>query len=258
MFFFIRIVLMALRGLQTNLMRSLLATLGVIIGVSAVVSAMSILAGAQKDITERFESMGADQIMIVPGGSRRQTRQQKFDALEPEDAAAISEECPLIVATAPEMQQWGTIKYHHKNSQVQLLATTEAYHSINDYHAVEGRFISREDDRAQRKYCVLGHKVARDLFGEVPPVGYRVKINGHGFTVVGVMEKKGFLGFREVDSQVIIPLGTGMKKLFGVRFVTMITAQAGDQRQLEAAIQQVNRTLRGQHRIRAGTHPSLP
>lgn len=253
MFFYVRIIFMALRGLQTNLMRSLLATLGVIIGVSAVVSAMSILAGARHDIMEQFESMGADQMMVVSGSARRHGRQQRFDALKAEDADAIREQCSLVVATAPEIQQMAQIKYFQRNKNVQILATTESYHLINDYHPVEGRFISREDNRAERKACVLGYKVAKELFGEVPAVGYRVKINGQGFSVVGVMEKKGFLGFREVDSQVIVPLNTGMKKLFGLRFVTMITAQATEPEHLEAAIQQLSRTLRIQHRIRAGT-----
>jgi len=253
MFFVLRIIMMALQGLRTNLMRSLLATLGVIIGVSAVVSAMSILAGAQKDITERFESMGADQLMIVSGNPRGHGRQQKFDALKSEDADAILEQCDLIKAVAPEVQQTGQIKYFQKNKDVTILATTEAYHSINDYNVSEGRFIAKEDVQAARKYCVLGHEAWKDLYGDVPAVGSRVKINALGFTVVGVMEEKGFLGFRQVDSQVIIPLTTGMDKLFGLQFVTMITGQTVDAGKLDAAIQQVSRTLRAQHRIRAGT-----
>ncbi|NOT01232.1 MAG: FtsX-like permease family protein [Phycisphaerales bacterium] len=251
--FFFRIVMMSLRGLQTNLMRSLLAMLGVIIGVSAVVSAMSILSGAQKEIAERFESMGADQMIIATGSGRRQARHVSFDALKPEDADALIASCPLIIAAAPEFQNIAQVKHLQKNKQTQLLATTEAYSSMNDYQPAEGRFITREDDRAERKYCVLGYEIAGDLFGNLSAVGKRVKIDGQGFTVIGVMEKKGFLGFRQVDSQVIIPLSTGLKKLFGVKFVTMITAQAKDQELLDAAILQAKRSLRAEHRIRAGT-----
>jgi putative ABC transport system permease protein len=252
--FFFRVVLMSLRGLQTNLMRSILATLGVIIGVCAVVSAMSILAGAERGVSERFESMGADQIMITPGSSNRRHRAARFDVLKVEDVEAILDQCPLIKAAAPEILQPGqTIKYLHKNKQASILATTEAYRKINSYKVAQGRFISRDDNRAARRVCVLGHKVARDLFGEVTPVGFRVKIGGHGFTVIGVMEKKGFLGFREVDSQVSIPLETAMKRVFGVRFVQMITVQATNPDKLDAAIIQVKRTLRGQHKVRAGS-----
>ena len=251
--FALRLILASLRGLQTNLMRSLLATLGVIIGVTAVVSAMSILAGAEREIAQRFESMGADQIMVVPGSGGRRARQSRLDTLTPDDAFAIREECPLIMNTAAERTQPMQVKYLQKNMLATVLATTEAYQEINDYEVETGRFIGREDNRAARKVCVLGHKIARELFGEVSPVGFRVKIKGIGFTVIGVMEKKGFLGLREVDSQVIVPLDTGLKRLFGFQYVSMITAQAGDQTKLDAAIQQVKRTLRGQHRIRAGS-----
>ncbi len=250
--FFLRVIMMSLRALQINLMRTLLATLGVIIGVSAVVSAMSILAGARKDIMERFETMGADQIMIVTGGPQRRARQFKFDALKRKDADAILEQCDLIKATAPEVTQALQIKYFQKNKNASVVGTTKAYSTINDYHVAEGRFITREDDRGERKVCVLGHKLAIDLFGHMPPTRRRVKIKGLGFTVIGVMEKKGFLGFRQVDSQVIVPLNTAMKRLFGIRFITMITAQATDSTQLDPAIKQISRTLRVQHKIRAG------
>ena len=250
--FFLRICIMALRGLQANLLRSLLATLGVIIGVSAVVSAMSILEGANRDVLKRFESMGADQIMVVNGSSGRQSRHSLVPSLLPEDADAL-EKCPLVEAVAPEIQAGAQVKYFQKNRSVTITGTTEAYSTINNYKPAAGRFITREEIRAERKVCVLGHSVAKELFGEAVPVGYRVKIHGMAFTVTGVMEKKGFLGFRDVDNQVIVPLTTGMQRMFGLKYVTMITAQSRRQDLLDACIQQVKRTLRNQHSIRAGS-----
>ncbi len=250
--FFFRIVMMSLRALQTNLLRTFLATLGVIIGVSAVVSAMSILAGARKNIMERFEAMGADTAIIFPGGSRRGNRQPKFDSLTRDDADAILQDCPLVRDLASEIQQNMQIKYFQKNKQVTVVATSANYGELMNYKAVEGRFMTPEDDRAERKVCMLGHGVARELFGAVPAVGHRVKIKGLGFTVIGVMEKKELVGLRRVDDQVIIPLNTGLKRLFGVRFVTNITVKVVAQEQLRAAIQQISRTLRAQHKIRAG------
>ena len=121
--FLLRICIMAIRGLQTNLLRSLLATLGVIIGVSAVVSAMSILEGANRDVLKRFESMGADQIMVVNGTGRRQARHSLVLSLEPEDAEAL-EGCSLVKAVAPEVQAAAQIKYFQKNRNVTFTATT--------------------------------------------------------------------------------------------------------------------------------------
>ncbi|MCH7525860.1 MAG: ABC transporter permease, partial [Planctomycetes bacterium] len=252
--FLMQLIIMALRGLQANLMRSVLAMTGVIIGVGAVVAAMSILAGAEKDIMEDVASMGADQIMIASGNPRRSGRQVNRPVLTPQDAQAIRDECSLIKEATAEIIRTAQIKHLQRNKPVQIQATTAAYSRIHDYHVAEGRgrFITREDNRAERKVCVLGSDVADELFGAIPAKGARVKINGHGFTVVGVMEEKGSLGFRNVDSFVFVPLNTGMRRLFGTRYVDMITAQAVDPDELDAAKLQIARTLRGQHKIRAG------
>ncbi len=249
--FFLRICIMAIRGLLANLLRSLLATLGVIIGVSAVVSAMSILEGANRDILRRFESMGADQIMVMNGSGQRQSRHAVLPSLTVEDAEALTE-CKLVRAVAPEVQSGAQIKYFRKNRSVTVLGTTDAYATINNYKVAEGQFITPEEVRAERKVCVLGYKVKEELFGESAAVDYRVKIRGMPFTVIGVMEKKGVLGFRDVDDQVIVPVSTAMKRMFGMRNLMMITVQAPNRSLLEATIQQVKRTLRREHSIRAG------
>ncbi len=249
--FFFKICMMALRSLWSNLLRTLLATLGVIIGVSAVVSAMSVLEGANRDILKRFESLGADQLMVLNGSPRRHGRHSIVPSLEPEDADALLE-CELVHAVSPEVQSSTQIKYFSKNQHATVLGTTESYAEINNYHVATGRFLTAEDVRAARKNCVLGYEIAQELFGATPAVGFRVKIKGLGFTVVGVMEKKGVLGFRDVDNQAIIPLATAMKRVFGLRNLTMIAVQAQSQRELAPAILQVERTLRKAHGIRAG------
>ncbi len=249
--FFFKICMMALQSLWSNLLRTLLATLGVIIGVSAVVSAMSILEGMNRELLKRFESMGADQLVVTNASSRRHGRRSVTPSLEAEDADALLE-CGLVKAVAPEVQSQAQIKYFSKNKAATVLGTTASYADINNYQTVDGRFITNDDVRAAKKVCVLGHKVAAELFGQTPAVGFRVKIKGLGFTVVGVMEKKGVLGFREVDNQVIIPLATAMKRVFGLRKLTMITVQARGQRDLEQAVLQAGRAMRGAHGIRAG------
>jgi putative ABC transport system permease protein len=252
MFFFLRICLMAARSLQANLMRSILACLGVIIGVSAVVSAMAILEGSQRDVVSKIESLGADQIIVMNGTQqRRGSRAIPHMVLTQEDADALAE-VDQVKATAPESVTSAQIKYFEKNRNIQLLATNENYTVINDYHPIEGRVLSREDVMGGRKVCVLGYKVARKLFGDTPAVGARVRIEGIGFTVIGVMEKKGFLGIREADNQVIIPLSTGLDRLFGTKYVQMITVQAKDSMSLDPVMQEVKRRLRLAHNIRAG------
>ncbi len=251
--FHLRIMLMALRGLRQNLLRTLLATMGVIIGVGAVVSAVSILQGAEKEILDRFESLGADQIIVFNGSDRRSHRHIQISSLLPEDADQISEENPgVIIAVAPHYNGGGQTKYFEKNFAGTVLGTSESYAIINNYGVERGRFITREDVRGYSMVCVLGNRVAEDLFGAVPPVGKTVRVNGKSFIVVGVMEKKGALGFMEVDNQVIIPVTTAMERMFGAKYLSFLVAQCVDANRVSACIDRVKKTLRASHRIRAG------
>ncbi|HRX85625.1 MAG TPA: ABC transporter permease [Phycisphaerae bacterium] len=244
---------MAARSLQANLMRSILACLGVIIGVAAVVSAMAILEGSSRDVISKIETLGADQIFVANGTSQRGQggRVVARMSLTTEDADALGE-LPGVKAAVPESAVTAQIKFLEKNTSVQLVATNEEYTEVNNYKAIHGRALIAADVQAGRKYCVLGYKVAEKLFGDVPAVGMRVRIEGMGFDVIGVMEKKGFLGARDVDRQVMIPVSTGLERLFGSQYVSMITVQARNRDDLEGVMQEVKRCLRREHNIRAG------
>ena len=251
--FHIRIMLTALKGLRQNMLRSMLATLGVIIGVGAVVAAVSILQGAQREVLDRFESLGADQLMVFNGTERRTHRSTQVNSLVPGDAERIERENEgLVVATAPRYVKAAQIKYFEKNTFVNLLGTTPAYARINSYEPANGRFLSHQDVRGNTMVCVLGYKVADELFGALPAVGKRVKINGKTFIVVGIMEEKGAIGFTEVDNQVIIPLSTAMGRMFGSRYLSMLVVQCVSASRLSACVDGVKKTLRASHRIRAG------
>ncbi len=233
-------------------MRSVLACLGVIFGVAAVVSAMAILEGSTRDAVKRFETLGADQIIVMNGSDGgRGSRNAVSLSLTHSDADALGE-LESVKNTAPESLITAQIKHFEKNLSIQLLATNQNYATINGYKAVRGRTLTKQDVVSGRKVCVLGHKVARQLFGETPTVGSRVRIGGIGFTVIGVMEKKGFLGMRDVDDQVVIPLTTGLTRLFGNKYVQFITVQAEESSELESIMQEVKRHMRVEHSIRAG------
>ncbi|MCH7871377.1 MAG: ABC transporter permease, partial [Planctomycetes bacterium] len=138
------------------------------------------------------------------------------------------------------------------NTYVSILGTTASYAKIHDYKAAEGRFITPQDVRGKSMVCVLGHTVAADLFGALPAVHERVKLNGKTFMVVGVMEERGAIGMIDADKQVIMPLTTAMRRMFGARHLTVLTVQCADAGSLPLCIERVQKTLRVAHRIRAG------
>jgi putative ABC transport system permease protein len=255
--FHFQILLMAFRGLRQNRVRSMLATLGVIIGIGTVVSAVSILQGAEKEILGRIEGLGADQILVFNGPDRRGARQTKTSSLLPEDAEKIREDNPgLILAISPEYRSVGHIKYFDRNFPVSLLGAEESYSTINNYRVAEGRFITREDVRDDARVCVLGHKVATDLFGARSPIGEIVRItagpNTKSFNIVGVMEEKGALGFFEVDHQVILPLSTMMERMFEKKNLSLLVVQCVSAERVPLCIDAVKRSLRASHQIKPG------
>jgi putative ABC transport system permease protein len=253
--FFIQIILMSLRGLRANLLRSLLAVLGVIIGVGAVISAMSILEGTERDLRERFESLGSETLMVTPAVARQAGRAGGLiQTLTVEDAEALLDpkRCPHVKAAAPEVSGMVLAKNLSRNTEVTVLGTNEAYAEMFNYRVAEGqgRFLTRDDVASEQKVAVLGHEVAQKLFGNVPPVGRDVRLKGIPFRVIGVMEQKGYIGFRSVDMQVCIPITTAMNRLFGIKRITGINVRADGAANVGLATAEIKRELRRRHDIR--------
>jgi len=251
--FYLRIIYTAILALKTNMLRSLLATLGVIIGVAAVVAAMSIIDGLRKEVTHSIESFGSNVLQIFPGSSKKSSRNiGEVQTLSTEDAEAIADMCPDVLRTAPEVMGVAQVKFYSKNMQASVLGTMPQYTDIRSYKVAEGRFFSRSDVKSEAYVVVLGYKVAKELFGHGSPLGFIVKINGKTFTVIGVMEKKGTIGFTRVDDQVIIPVTTAMKRLFGYRTVHSISVQAKSTDLAASAQKQITTLLRKRHKITPG------
>jgi len=257
--FFLRVFMMALRSLWIHPLRSILATLGVIIGVAAVVAAMAILEGMSARVSTGFASMGSNRLYVMPAIERRSGRMVgSFDSLKLEDAWAVGKECPAVRVAMPQITNGGTAKFLSKSTSVSILGATELYPTINSHNLVEGEFIRNSDVQGQTSVVVLGAKVKRELFGGRPAIGESVKISGNfglrTFTVLGVMEEKGNIAFTDVDQQVIIPITTAMQKLYGMDSIHAILAEAKtpSDEDIEQAKDEIKKLLRQRHKIRAG------
>ncbi|MFQ5428993.1 MAG: ABC transporter permease [Phycisphaerae bacterium] len=257
--FFLRVCLMSLRSLGVHPLRTILATLGVIIGVAAVVAAMAILEGMSARFRTGFASMGSNKVFVTPNIQRRSGRLVgNFDSLKLADAVAIQRSCPAVRRVMPQIGNQSLIKFLSKNTTATILGATEVYEDLSNHHVSQGEFITRANVQAAASVVVLGSKIKRELFAGRPALDAKVKIFGtrgpRTFTVVGVMEAKGNVGFTDVDRQVIVPVTTAMKKLYGVDSIQTIVAEAlsPDDRDIEAGKNQIKRLLRRRHRIRAG------
>lgn len=251
--FYLRVILESIQALRTNLLRSLLATLGVIIGVAAVVAAISIMQGLENEVLKTISSFGSNVLFVVPGAAKAQGRQVgEVQTLSVEDAQAIADRCPAVIRTTPEVLGVAQVKFFAKNMQCTVLGSMPQYTEIRSYHVAQGRFFTGGDVKSEAYVVVLGHKVARELFGQGTPLGAIVKIRGKPFTVIGVMEKKGTIGFTRVDDQVIIPITTAMKRLFGYRNIQSISVQVKSTKDNAEARRQISHLLRTRHKITPG------
>ncbi len=259
--FFFRVCIMAMRSLWIHPLRSILATLGVIIGVAAVVAAMAILEGMSARMATGFESMGSNKLFVMPEVERRGRRAVgNFDSLKLEDAYEIERGCPSIARVMPQINNSVSVKFRSKTTNSTILGATEVYPLINNHNVIEGEFFTRSNVQGNASVVVLGAKVKQELFGGRPAIDEKVKVSGLGavgtrtLTVVGVMEEKGNVGFTDVDRQIIVPITTVMEKIYGLKSIQTIVCEAASatDADIELGKNEIKKLLRMQHRIRAG------
>jgi putative ABC transport system permease protein len=229
-------------------MRSLLTTLGVVIGVAAVVAVSLVLRGMTEAVTRSFEGMGPRALFIVPfqGPEHRARRVELTYA----DAAAVERECDAVAFTAPQISLTVSITAAGRPRPVTLIATIPDYQAMNDVYVQEGRFFSAADLQRRRNVCVIGPTVRDALKLGSNPAGAVVRVDRHYMTVIGVMEPRGQMMGADRDDAVFIPLPTA-SKLYGGQLPRRLTvmAQARDVDRVDAARRQIAAVLRRRHRL---------
>jgi ABC-type antimicrobial peptide transport system permease subunit len=206
---FVRTMSTALRALRRNVMRAVLTTLGIVIGVGAVIAMMEIGNGSSTAIKKTVASMGANQIMIFPGTAA--SSGVSFGAgsavtLTPDDCAAILRECPAVLHAAPIERTRAQIVYNGKNWVPNFIfGTTPAYLDVRDWTKMdEGEPFTDRDVRNVSKVCMLGKTVVRELFGDESPIGKEIRVNNVAMKVIGVLSAKGASTFGSDQDDVIM------------------------------------------------------
>jgi ABC-type antimicrobial peptide transport system permease subunit len=191
-----RIIQTALRALRRNPMRAALTTLGIVIGVGAVIAMMEIGNGSSAAIQKSIASMGANNLLIHPGTAASggvSFGEGSVMTLTPEDAQAILRECPAVRTDAPVVRARTQVVYGNRNwVPFSIYGTTPAFLEVRDWdHLAEGDVFTDRDVRNANRVCLLGHTLVRELFQGDSPVGKDIRINNVSFKVVGVLSRKG-------------------------------------------------------------------
>src|SRR5262249_54536929 len=170
----------AIRALAANKLRALLTMLGIIIGVAAVISLMSVGRGAQAAVTERIQGLGTNLLFIRPGTANTGGIRQGFGSaqtLSLDDADAIAAQVTSVVGVAPELGGGAQLVASGQNWSTRVTGTTDDYPDVRNFHAAQGDFFTKQNVEARARVIVLGSVVAQNLFGELDPVGETVRIS---------------------------------------------------------------------------------
>jgi len=250
------ILRVALRALVRNKVRSLLTTLGIIVGIAAVIAMMAVGQGATVMIQDQVKSMGNNLVMVFPGSSSAggfHSGAGTQHTLTNDDGEAILKECPYVKTFTPMVRSGGTqIVYEENNWGTGVQGSNANYQDVRNWEVADGDFFTDADVRIAARVCVLGQTVVQNLFEEEDPIGKTIRIKNMPFRVIGVMAKKGSAAFgQDQDDTVIAPWTTVRRVLQSSPFndVNMLMISLNSMSGLEQAKEQITDILRQRHHL---------
>ncbi|HNT77089.1 MAG TPA: ABC transporter permease [Anaerolineae bacterium] len=250
---------LAVKALTANKLRSLLTMLGIIIGVGAVITLMSVGEGVQAYITTQFQSIGSNLFFIIPGSFEQELKRPAYLTLKDAEALRNPLDAPDVARVAPLVQGNERVTTPGKDKRVDIQGVTPDYTVVRNWYPRIGEFISAADNQGMARVAVLGQDTADYFFPDDPdPTGEVVRIKGIPFRVVGVLEQRGGSSFGSEDAVILVPLNTMLSRIAprrtnrGEPRLSFIYVQAVAEERMDAAIEEVAQILRQRHRILPG------
>ncbi len=242
------------RALRKNKVRSLLTTLGIIIGVAAVITMVAITQGAKKLIEEQLVSLGGNSLIVNPGkrAGSGVTQNSQTRSLTADDGEAIRS-LGGVTHVSPILDTTENIIWNNRNWFTAIVGVSPEFTLINDWFPERGNFFTDEEVMGAERVCVLGRTVAFNVFGYQNPIGETVRIANNSFRVIGVMGAIGQTpGGKDQDDIVLVPYTTLQKRIMGVTDVENISVSVRDQKDIPFTAAQITQVLRERHQIRPG------
>ncbi|MEM9826179.1 MAG: ABC transporter permease [Planctomycetota bacterium] len=256
-------VLIAVRALLKNKMRAVLTIIGVVIGIAAVTTIVSIGQGASRLVQGEFQTLGTNVIFVLPGQTRKGgVRQSGAPTLTAKDCKAIATQCPAVMAVSPIVGTGGKqVIFGNENwSPKELMGVGPDFLTVRNWRLQAGGFFTQSDIESSSKVCVVGQTLIPKLFRTTNPIGQTVRIGSVPFRVIGVLAAKGanMVG-QDQDDIVVMPHTTVRKRLNGaaIDHVHAIMISAKETTQMGTATRQVNNLLLQRHDIDIGEEPDF-
>lgn len=231
--------------------------LGIIIGVSSVITMLAIGQGSKRSIQAQISEMGSNVIMVFPGNRRAggvRLSADEMQTIKLQDYRSIQEQATLLSHVSPMVSSSGQFIYEAKNTPSTLYGVSPDYLDIRMLEVERGEMFTEEDIDAIAKVCVVGQTVVDDLFEEgEDPLGKTVRFNATPFKIIGVLKAKGYNSMgQDQDDLVLAPYTSVQKRILAITYLRGLYASAVDEKQSEDAIEQIEGILRENHRLQAG------
>jgi putative ABC transport system permease protein len=245
-------LLLALREIRRNLMRSALTMLGIVIGVASVIVMVNLGSGATAQVGEQIASLGSNLLMVRTGQRLGFGQRSEAEAFDIDDVEAIEREVGGLAAVAPGTSQPMTAIYGNRNWSTTVTGSDNNYFPVGNWNLAKGREFSASELRAGAAVCILGDGVRRELFGSQDPLGEKLRLNKLSCQVIGLLEAKGqSAGGRDQDDLVVIPLRTFWRRVAGNQAVQMIYVSAREGASTSKVQRDIELLMRERRRIAA-------
>lgn len=241
-------------ALLANKVRTGLTMLGIIIGIASVISMTAIGTGAKNSIQTSIEGLGSNLLTIVPGvvqpgkgfvssgrGSSQTLKNEDMDVIKLIDGVTI--------ISAENYRRFQVVAKTGNNTNTTINGVQPSYEPIHNLNISDGSFISDANDRSLARVAVLGATVAKDLFGDIDPIGETVRINQVNFIVTGILGSKGGSSYAGPDDTIFVPLSTMQKILSGADYLTTIAVKVEDKNRMAEVKDNISIALMDKHRV---------
>ncbi|MCL6583105.1 MAG: ABC transporter permease [bacterium] len=249
-------ILLALREIRRNVLRSSLTILGIVIGVAAVITMVTLGKGATLQVTSDIAKLGSNMLQVRPGqgfrgpGGTRSTS----PPLDPKDAEAIANEISGVVAVAPTASQNLQAIFGNENWSTTVTGTNNAYFQVRNWPLKAGRKFTDAELSAGASVCILGSTVCQELFGGQDPLGALIRLRKLSCKVIGVLESKGQSSFgMDQDDVVLVPLRTFQRRIAGCQDISAIFLSVKEGFSTEKVRLEIERLMRERRRIQPGS-----
>ena len=243
----------ALDAIKTNLLRSLLTALAIIIGTAAVIAMVGIGTGAQQAIEDSISSLGAKTVSVFPGQKKKRGITGSWVALWLNDAEALSKDSEIAWRISPEMHGNKQVKFGDKNANFSVNGVQPNFFSVNSFILTKGKLFSENDNFSRKRVAVLGNAVQEELkIPEEMLLNKEIQIGGISFKVIGFLGEKGSGGWENTDEKIYIPMMTASTRVYGRKWINTVRIQIPEGTSINKAMMSIERVLRREHDIGPG------